>query len=151
MRRICGGRISVFAAALISGLIGVQTSRGQSQSSSTGLPSEMPARIEPVTTSFDYVRREAMIPMRDGVKLHTVILVPKGAKNAGILLTRTPYDADTQTNHASAYLGPTLSGYDNATEAIVEGGYIRVVQDVRGKYGSGGGYAMSPPPHTAPN
>src|SRR5258707_4024346 len=108
MRRTYGGRIAVFVAVLISGLIGVQTSRGQSQSSSTGLPSEMPARIEPVTSSFDYVRREAMIPMRDGVKLHTVILVPKGAKNAGILLTRTPYDADTQTNHASAYLGPTL-------------------------------------------
>src|SRR5260370_2932491 len=107
----------------------------------------MPARIEPVTSSFDYVRREAMIPMRDGVKLHTVILVPKGAKNAGILLTRTPYDADAQTNHASAYLGPTLSGYDNATEVIVEGGYIRVVQDVRGKYGSGGGYVMNPTPH----
>src|SRR5258708_14278833 len=105
----------------------------------------MPARIEPVTTSFDYVRREAMIPMRDGVKLHTVILVPKGAKNAGILLTRTPYDADTQTNHASAYLGPTLSGYDNATEVIVEGGYIRVVQDVRGKYGSEGGYVFTRP------
>ncbi len=147
MRRTYGGRIAVFVAVLISGLIGVQTSRGQSQSSSTGLPSEMPARIEPVTSSFDYVRREAMIPMRDGVKLHTVILVPKGAKNAGILLTRTPYDADTQTNHASAYLGPTLSGYDNATEVIVEGGYIRVVQDVRGKYGSEGDYVMTRPLH----
>ncbi len=147
MRRIYGGRIAVFATVLISGLIGVQTSRGQSQSGSTGLPSEMPAHNEPVTTSFDYVRREAMIPMRDGVKLHTVILVPKGAKNAGILLTRTPYDADTQTNHASAYLGPTLSGYDNATEVIVEGGYIRVVQDVRGKYGSEGDYVMTRPLH----
>jgi putative CocE/NonD family hydrolase len=147
MRRIYGGRIAVFAAVIIYALIGVQTSRGQSQSGSTGLPSEMPARIEPVTSSFDYVRREAMIPMRDGVKLHTVILVPKGAKNAGILLTRTPYDADAQTNHASAYLGPTLSGYDNATEVIVEGGYIRVVQDVRGKYGSEGDYVMTRPLH----
>jgi predicted acyl esterase len=35
-----------------------------------------------------------MIPMRDGVKLHTVILVPKGAHGAPILLTRTPYDAN---------------------------------------------------------
>src|SRR6266478_8885783 len=147
MRRTYGGRSTVFAAVIIYALIGVQTSGGQSQSSPTGLPSEMPARIEPVTTSFDYVRREAMIPMRDGVKLHTVILVPKGAKNAGILLTRTPYDADTQTNHASAYLGPTLSGYDNATEVIVEGGYIRVVQDVRGKYGSEGDYVMTRPLH----
>ena len=44
------------------------------------LPSETPAKFEPVTDSFDYVRREVMIPMRDGVKLHTVILVPKGAQ-----------------------------------------------------------------------
>src|SRR5467141_5022282 len=145
MRRTYGGRIAVFVAVLISWLIGLQTSRGQSQSSSTGLPSEMPARIEPVTSSFDYVRREAMIPMRDGVRLHTVILVPKGAKGAGIFLTRTPYDADAQTNHGSAHLGPTLSGYDNATEVIVQGGYIRVVQDVRGKHGSEGDYVMTRP------
>src|SRR6266850_304924 len=57
------------------------------------LPSETPAQFTPVTDSFDYARREVMIPMRDGVKLHTVILVPKGAKNAPILLTRTPYEA----------------------------------------------------------
>jgi putative CocE/NonD family hydrolase len=146
MRRIYSGRIAVFAAVIISGLIGAQASRGQSQSSA-GLASEMPARIEPFTSSFDYVRREVMIPMRDGVKLHTVILVPKGAKSAGILLTRTPYDADAQTNHGSAHLGPTLSGYDNATDVIVEGGYIRVVQDVRGKYGSEGDYVMTRPLH----
>ena len=86
--------------------------------------------------------------MRDGVKLHTVILIPRGAKNAPILLTRTPYDADALTGHAqSAHLGPILTGYDNATEVIVEGGYIRVVQDVRGKYGSEGDYVMNRPLH----
>jgi putative CocE/NonD family hydrolase len=111
------------------------------------LPSETPAKLEPVTTGFDYARREVMIPMRDGVKLHTVILVPKGAKNAGILLTRTPYDANAQTEHGSAHLGPTLSGYDNATEVIIEGGYIRVVQDIRGKHGSEGDYVMTRPLH----
>ena len=47
-----------------------------------GLPSETPAKFETASGSFDYVQREAMIPMRDGVKLHTVILVPKGAKGA---------------------------------------------------------------------
>jgi hypothetical protein len=121
--------------------------RAAAQANSSGLPSETPAKLQPVTTEFDYVRREVMIPMRDGVKLHTVILVPKGAKGAGILLTRTPYDANAQTNHGSAHLGPTLSGYDNATEVIVEGGYIRVVQDVRGKYGSEGDYVMTRPLH----
>jgi putative CocE/NonD family hydrolase len=110
------------------------------------LPSETPAKFEPTNDAFDHVRREVMIPMRDGVKLHTVILVPNGAKNAPILLTRTPYDADGLTSHTSSnQLGPNLEGYDNATDVIVEGGYIRVVQDVRGKYGSEGDYVMNRP------
>ncbi|HXZ30673.1 MAG TPA: CocE/NonD family hydrolase [Terriglobales bacterium] len=112
------------------------------------LPSEMPAKFVPVTDSFDYVRREAMIPMRDGVKLYTVILVPRRAKGAPILLTRTPYDAKALTSHAySSHLGPILQGYDNPTEVILGGGYIRVVQDVRGKYGSEGDYVMTRPLH----
>jgi uncharacterized protein len=112
------------------------------------LPSETPAKFEPATASFDYTRRDVMIPMRDGVRLHTVILVPRGAKRAPMLLTRTPYDATALTSHAaSAHLGPILEGYDNATDVIVEDGYIRVVQDVRGKYGSEGDYIMNRPLH----
>ncbi|HEY0544791.1 MAG TPA: CocE/NonD family hydrolase [Pyrinomonadaceae bacterium] len=118
----------------------------------TTLPSEMPTKFEATNDGFDYVRREVMIPMRDGVKLHTVILVPKGAKGAPILLTRTPYDADALTTHSdSSHLGPILTGYDNATDVIVEGGYIRVVQDVRGKYGSEGDYVMNRPLHGTQN
>jgi putative CocE/NonD family hydrolase len=110
------------------------------------LPSEMPEKFVPVTDSFDHVRRDVMIPMRDGVKLHTVILVPRGAQGAPLLLTRTPYDATALTSHAqSPRLGPNLTGYDNAMEVIVEGGYIRVVQDVRGKHGSEGDYVMNRP------
>jgi len=120
--------------------------RGQQPTPGQTLPNETPPSFRPVTDSFDYVRREVMIPMRDGVKLHTVILVPKGVRGAPILLTRTPYDADVLTGHAqSAHLGPILNGYDNATDLIVEGGYIRVVQDVRGKYGSEGDYVMNRP------
>jgi putative CocE/NonD family hydrolase len=112
------------------------------------LPSETPEKLIPTNDRFEYVRRDVMIPMRDGVKLHTVILVPKGAKNAPILLTRTPYNATELTTHAaSSHLGPILTGYDNATEVIVEGGYIRVVSDVRGKYGSEGDYVMNRPLH----
>src|SRR5712664_344320 len=117
-------------------------------SAPASLPSETPAQFTPVTDSFDYARRDVMISMRDGVKLHTVILVPKGAKNAPILLTRTPYDATDLTTHAySSHLGPSLHGYDNALEVILEGGYIRVVQDVRGKYGAEGDYVMKRPLH----
>ena len=110
------------------------------------LPSETPKQFKPVTDSFDYARRDVMIPMRDGVKLHTVILVPTGARRAPILLTRTPYDANALTTHRqSPHLGPSLAGYDNAVDVIVDGGYIRAVQDVRGKYGSEGDYVMNRP------
>jgi putative CocE/NonD family hydrolase len=110
------------------------------------LPSETPATFRPTNAGFDYERRDVMIPMRDGVRLHTVILVPKGAKGAPMLLTRTPYNASALTSHAnSSKLGPSLEGYDNATDVIVEGGYIRVVQDIRGKYGSEGDYVMNRP------
>src|SRR6202167_4927582 len=111
-------------------------------------PSETPAKFTEATGSFDYAKRDVMIAMRDGVKLHTVILIPKGAHGAPILLTRTPYDANGMTSHAhSSHLGPTLQGYDNAVDTIVEGGYIRVIQDVRGKYGSEGDYVMNRPMH----
>jgi putative CocE/NonD family hydrolase len=111
-----------------------------------GLPSETPAEFKAPTDDFDHVRRDVMIPMRDGVRLHTVVLVPKGARNAPILLTRTPYNATALTSHAdSPHLDAVLHGYDNATDVIVGGGYIRVVQDVRGKYGSEGDYVMNRP------
>jgi len=114
------------------------------------LPGETPDKFTPTNDGFEYIRREVMIPMRDGVKLHTVILVPKSALinkgHAPILLTRTPYNATELTSHAaSSHLGPILNGYDNATEVIVEGGYIRVVSDVRGKHGSEGDYVMNRP------
>jgi putative CocE/NonD family hydrolase len=104
---------------------------------------ERPAKLQLATAGWNYERRVAEIAMRDGVKLHTVILVPKGAKDAPILLTRTPYNAEALTaNLASGDLTAALDGYDNAADVIVAGGYIRVIQDIRGKYGSGGGYAL---------
>ena len=116
------------------------------------MPSETPAKLTPTNDGFDHERRDVMIPMRDGVKLHTVVLVPKGSRRAPMLLTRTPYDANALTTHAaSAHLGPALHGYDNALDVIIGGGYIRVVQDVRGKYGSEGDYVMNRPLHGPQN
>src|SRR5205085_7261095 len=113
---------------------------------------ETPRKVEPTNAGFNYTRRDVMIAMRDGVKLHTVILVPKGARNAPILLTRTPYNATELTTHAkSSDLASILTGYDNATDVIVDGGYIRVVQDIRGKYGSEGDYVMNRPLHGPQN
>src|SRR4029078_729473 len=77
------------------------------------LPNETPAKFTPTNDGFDYTRREVMIPMRDGVKLHTVILVPKGANRAPILLTRTPYNATELTTLAQTpHLGPKRFAYD---------------------------------------
>ena len=135
---------TLLASILMICCLFVSLSTAQAQT----LPSETPDKFTPTNDGFEYTRRDVMIPMRDGVKLHTVILVPKGAKRAPILLTRTPYNATELTSHAaSSHLGPILNGYDNATEVIVEGGYIRVISDVRGKYGSEGDYVMNRPLH----
>src|SRR5215471_18376451 len=68
---------------------------GLVQAQTAPLTPDVPqAKFAPSTAGYDYVKREVMIPMRDGVKLHTVIVIPKGAKHAPILLTRTPYNAD---------------------------------------------------------
>jgi putative CocE/NonD family hydrolase len=133
---------SVFTLVLLAGL--------SLHSSAQTLSSESPQEFKPTNYGLEYERRDLMIPMRDGVKLHTVIIVPKSVidskKHAPMLLTRTPYNATELTSHAaSSHLGPILNGYDNALEVIVEGGYIRVVQDVRGKYGSEGEYVMNRP------
>jgi len=144
--------LALAAMLLVSSRYPSSAQTRQQPATAPGLPSETPATFEPVVEDFDYVKRDVMIPMRDGVKLHTVVIVPKGARRQPILLTRTPYDATGLTSHAeSSHLGPILQGYDNATDVIVEGGYIRAVQDVRGKYGSEGEYVMNRPLHGPQN
>lgn len=58
------------------------TPAGPAAAQTPFLPSERPDTLRPATSGFDYSRREVMIPMRDRVKLHTVILVPRGTHNA---------------------------------------------------------------------
>jgi uncharacterized protein len=107
----------------------------------TSLPSETPATFTSSTEQFDYVKREVMIPMRDGVKLKTFILIPKGAKNAPMLLTRTPYDAG---NRILRFNSPhMIAAVPQMNDTAVQAGYIVVFQDVRGKYGSEGDYVMT--------
>jgi putative CocE/NonD family hydrolase len=122
--------------------------------------------------TFDYTKRVEMVPMRDGVKLYTVILIPKGAVHAPIMLTRTPYNAAARAAAARPTAGANVpaavpmpagrgAGGRNAVhaesphmldelglpdEVFVKAGYIRIYQDVRGKYGSEGPYVMTPPP-----
>src|SRR3569623_392089 len=94
---------------------------------------ERPAMASSPLVLCNYERRWVDIPMRDGVKLHTVILIPSGAHDAPIILTRTPYNAEGLTaNQHSGDMGSVMDGYANAYDVVTEGGYIRVVQDVRG-------------------
>src|ERR1700750_655196 len=89
---------SLFVIA--AGLLAVAAYQAQT------LPSESPQQFKPTNYGLEYERRDVMIPMRDGVKLHTVIIVPKSVidankldskKRAPILLTRTPYNATELT------------------------------------------------------
>jgi putative CocE/NonD family hydrolase len=114
-------------------------------------PSETPQSFAQTHDGWDFVRRDAEIPMRDGVLLHTVILLPSGARRAPILLTRTPYDADRYASAADSVHMEVAGAVDVPVEALVGHGYIRVVQDVRGKHGSAGDYVMNRPVHGPQN
>ncbi len=105
---------------------------------------DIPAKFAPPEADRDYIKREVMIPMRDGVKLYTVIVIPKGAVDAPIVLTRTPYNAAARANRMDS--AQMLSTLPLADEPFVKAGYIRVYQDVRGKYGSEGDYVVTRPP-----
>jgi putative CocE/NonD family hydrolase len=98
---------------------------------------------DPARPQADYVRKEVMIPMRDGVKLFTVIVMRKGTSRGPILLTRTPYDAGKATSrNRSQRIEEILPVMD---ADFVNDGYIRVYQDVRGLHGSEGDYVMTRP------
>jgi putative CocE/NonD family hydrolase len=104
---------------------------------------DIPAKFAFPTAAYDYDRREVMIPMRDGVKLFTVIVMHKGVSHAPILLTRTPYNAGKATSRTAS---PNIEGILPLSDAeFVEDGYIRVYQDVRGIHKSEGDYVMTRP------
>lgn len=87
-----------------------------------------------------FEKKEVMIPVRDGVKLHTEIYIPKNAAEPlPILLERTPYGITAPDKGISH----SLFRY---AEMIPEG-YIFVFQDIRGRYGSEGKFVMQRPLH----
>ena len=84
----------------------------------------------------DYQRSEVMIPMRDGVKLHAVILKPADiAAPLPFLIQRTPYGAD----------GVNRASFFSSRPELARDGYIYVSQDIRGRYKSEGEFVMSRP------
>jgi hypothetical protein len=107
------------------------------------LPNGIPAKFTPVTSTFDYDRREVDVKMRDGTPLHMVLIVPKGTHGAPILLERTPYNADKATSRADSSHAVMLVG--PAFADLLGAGYILAIEDVRGKYGSKGEYVNERP------
>jgi uncharacterized protein len=97
--------------------------------------------------SKEYTRSEAMVPMRDGVKLHVVILRPVGSESAGeplpFLMERTPYGTDHNSSKSVNVAKPELAA----------SGYIFVFGDIRGRYQSEGQFVMNRPivAHTTKN
>jgi uncharacterized protein len=104
---------------------------------------EMPQKA----ASKEYARSEAMVPMRDGVKLHVVILRPVGSESGGeplpFLMERTPYGTDNYSPKNVAIAKPELTA----------SGYIFVFGDIRGRYQSEGQFVMNRPivAHTTKN
>lgn len=103
---------------------------------------DIPAAFTPTPAGRDYRQLEAMIPMRDGARLYTVVFIPKTARvSAPILLTRTPYGVDNEPR--ADYPTPTLgASFDGWLEDVVDAGYVVALQDIRGKFKSEGEYIM---------
>ncbi|MFL6762608.1 MAG: CocE/NonD family hydrolase, partial [Sphingomicrobium sp.] len=109
----------------------------------TPMTPDVVAKYDPVLAEADYVKRVAMVPMRDGTKLYTVIIMKKGTRNGPILLSRTPYDAKGSTNRT-----PSQSVVDILPimyKEFVNDGYIIVQQDIRGLHNSDGAFVMNRP------
>ncbi len=100
-------------------------------------------KYDAIRPEADFIKREEMIPMRDGTKLYTVIVMKKGTTNGPILLSRTPYNAKSSLARVKS---------QKVTEILpamytefVEDGYIIVQQDIRGMHKSEGEFVMNRP------
>ena len=109
----------------------------------TPMTPDVVAKYEQVLPQADFVRREVMIPMRDGTKLYTVMVFRKGATNAPILLSRTPYDAKGSMHRTASQQGVDV--LPAMYKEFFEDGYIIVQQDIRGLHNSEGEFVMNRP------
>src|SRR4051812_6474793 len=109
----------------------------------TPMTPDVVASYDSVLPEAEFVRREVMVPMRDGTKLYTVMVMKKGTSNAPILLSRSPYDA-----HASMFRNPSqrLSDIIPAMyKEFAEEDYIVIEQDIRGLHRSEGQFILTRP------
>ena len=141
----CRGRAAAFCAFVVSLMLGAADARAETNPTSlkTQSTGDIPEKFVLPTDQSDYVMRVEMIAMRDGIRLYTVIVIPKGARNAPIVLTRTPYSAKAWASNNNPSMLALLPETDFD---FVKAGFICVIQDIRGKYGSEGTFEMTRPP-----
>jgi putative CocE/NonD family hydrolase len=135
--------LTAVAALALSPAVAQDSPQAKTAENRAAPGGDIPAKFIPPNAQNDYIKREEMIPMRDGTKLYTVIVIPKNATNAPIILTRTPYNAKGRAKRMDS--PSMLSTLNLADESFVKAGYIRVYQDIRGKYGSEGDYVVTRP------
>jgi uncharacterized protein len=124
-------------------LVTATTASAQNPPPVTPMTSDFIEKYEQTLPSADFIRRDAMVPMRDGVKLYTVVVMKKGTANAPILLSRTPYDAHKATHRVASQRGVDILEVMDAE--FFEDGYIRVYQDIRGLHRSEGAWVLNRP------
>jgi len=125
---------SIISATLLT--LAASAAVAQTQAPLSAMTPDGVKSYDSIRPQADFIKRVVMIPMRDGVKLYTVVVMKKGTKNAPILLSRTPYNAKGSTSRTQSQKATEiLSVLD---EVFIEDNYIRVYQDVRGLHGSEG-------------
>lgn len=130
-------RQALLAIALCASIAGAATAKAAPTAGDAAVAAPQAPAPAP-----DYVMREEMISMRDGVKLFTVIIIPHAAKAAPVLLTRTPFGAQAFVRRDARSLAELLPPGEAIFPAA---GYIRVYQDVRGRNRSQGVYEVARP------
>ena len=133
MMRWLPGLCAACLAAAATGIAG----------SADSLSSDIVADFKPPAEGSDYLLRQVMIPMRDGVRLRALIAIKKGVTRAPLLMERTPYGADsiafrTSSEHLAARVS-LMNG------PFVEDGYILVWEDIRGRAKSEGTFLLNRP------
>ena len=76
MRLSFGPKIFLLQAVLLATMPSGAAIR-DTQENSPSTNSDIPRSFTAPTDEYDYIKRDVMIPMRDGVKLHTVIVIPR--------------------------------------------------------------------------
>ncbi len=136
------GIVALLALALAAGCLAAKASGPAPVQQAGNIPDPAGVQDEAAPTGYTgplYVRSEFMIPVRDRVKLHTVVYRPQGSDRQGtplpFLMQRTPYGAAATTARA----------IESGMADLASSGYIFVYQDIRGRYGSEGQFVMNRP------